>query len=133
MCFSQILLFKYLWVAHTLVISRGHYLALLDMYLQFYSADRLYYIVLVDYIVDYMLLYWQLLVKGPCILFNVTRMETIVCTPALSAGEGGVWTSNQIFKKGGSLTGPQLLEGVAWKEAVTFFRGGGALFTKKRI
>ena len=73
-------------MAHTLVISRGHYLALLGMCLQFYSADRLYYIVLVDYIVDSMLLSWQLLVKGPSILFDVTRMETIVCTPALSAG-----------------------------------------------
>ena len=72
--------------------------------------------------------------KGPCILFNVTRMETIVCTPALSAGVGGGGLNLQPnFKKGGSLTGPQLLEGVAWKEAVTFFRGGGALFTKKEF
>ena len=33
------------------------------------------------------------------------------------------WASNQISKKGG-LTGPQLLEGVAGKEGVTFFRAG---------
>ena len=32
--------------------------------------------------------------------------------------------------KRGGLTGPQLLEGVAGKEGVTFFRGGGgAIFT----
>ena len=45
----------------------------------------------------------------------------------------GVWTSYQIFKKGG-LTGPQLWEGgVAGKEGANFFSGGegGCNFTKK--
>ena len=36
-----------------------------------------------------------------------------------------------MFKKG-SLTGPQLLEGVAGKEGVTFFRGV-AIFTQQKI
>ena len=36
-----------------------------------------------------------------------------------------------MFKKGG-LTGPQLLEGVAGKEGVTFFRGV-AIFTQQKI
>ena len=39
-------------------------------------------------------------------------------------GGGGGWAFNQIFKKG-SLTGPQLLEGVAGKDGVPFFGGGG--------
>ena len=46
------------------------------------------------------------------------------------SGGVGVLTSYQIFKKGG-LTGPQLWEGVAGKERVTFFRGGGLQFKKK--
>ena len=47
----------------------------------------------------------------------------IVCTPPPCCW--GDWTSHQIFKKGGEggLTGSKLLEGVAGKEAVTFFRG----------
>ena len=40
----------------------------------------------------------------------------IVCTPHFLLG--GCWTSNQIF-----LVGPQLLERVAGKEGMTFFRG----------
>ena len=48
--------------------------------------------------------------------------------PPLSAGarggEGAGGVSLQPnFQKGGGLTGPQLLEGVAGKEGVTFFRG----------
>ena len=133
MCFSQIPLFKYLWVAHTLVISRGHYLALLDMYLQFYSADRLYYIVLVDYIVDYMLLYWQLLVKGPCILFNVTRMETIVCTTALSAGGGGGLNLQPNFQERGELDRTSTSRGGCLERGGDIFQGRGCTFHKKRI
>ena len=55
-------------------------------------------------------------------LFLWYLYHCIVCSP-LSAGVG--WASNQIFKRGGGggLIGPQLLEGVARKEGVTFFRG----------
>ena len=46
----------------------------------------------------------------------------------------GGWTSNQIFKKGGGLTGPQVLERVAWKEGGDFFQGGGGCnFHTKKI
>ena len=44
-------------------------------------------------------------------------------TPPFSKEGGGGCASNQIVKKG-ALTGPQLLESVAGKEGVTFFRGG---------
>ena len=43
-------------------------------------------------------------------------------------GRGGVEPPTKFKKKGGSLTGPQLLEGVAGKEGMTFFRGV-AIFT----
>ena len=47
--------------------------------------------------------------------------------PPLSAG--GVEPPTKFSKRGGGgLTGPQLLEGVARKEGVTFFRGV-AIFT----
>ena len=35
-----------------------------------------------------------------------------------------------MFKKGGGLTGPHLLEGVAGKEGLTFFRGGCNFYIK---
>ena len=43
----------------------------------------------------------------------------------------GVWASNQIFKKGGGLTGPQLLEGGCWERRGDFFQGEGAQFLHK--
>ena len=54
-----------------------------------------------------------------------------MCTPPLSAGGGG-GQLNLLpnFQKGGGLTGPQLWDGVAGKEGVTFFRGV-AIFTKE--
>ena len=44
--------------------------------------------------------------------------------------KGGGLSLQPNFQKGG-LTGPQLLEGVAGKEGVTFFRGGLQLSHKK--
>ena len=60
-----------------------------------------------------------------------------MCTPPLlSAGKGGgrgvVVALPTKFSKRGGLTGPQLLEGVAGKEGVTFFRGV-AIFTQQKI
>ena len=54
--------------------------------------------------------------------------------PLLSAG---VEPLTEFSKMGvEDLTGPQFLEGVVWKEGVTFFRGGEgwgvAIFTKKK-
>ena len=54
--------------------------------------------------------------------------------PPLSwgVGGGGGGLNLQIFKKGGGgLTRPQLLEGIAGKEGVTFFRGGCNFSHKK--
>ena len=54
----------------------------------------------------------------------------IVCTPAPFCRRwGGVEPPTKFSKRGGGLRGPQLLEGVAGKEGVTFFRGGVAIFT----
>ena len=50
--------------------------------------------------------------------------------PPLSISAGGVEPSTK-FSKRGSLTGPQLWEGVAGKEGGNFFQGGVAIFTKK--
>ena len=48
-------------------------------------------------------------------------------------GRGGVVVALPTkFSKRGGLTGPQLLEGVAGKEGVTFFRGV-AIFTQQKI
>ena len=52
---------------------------------------------------------------------NQLNSNVIVCTPPLSAGRGVEPPTK--FSKRGDLTGPQLLEGVAGKEGVTFFRG----------
>ena len=43
--------------------------------------------------------------------------------PPLSAGGRGIEPPNKFSKRGGGLTEPQLLEGFAGKEVVTFFRG----------
>ena len=51
--------------------------------------------------------------------------------PALSADGGEEVEPPTKFSKKGGLTGPQFWEGVAGKEGVTFFRGGGCNFTKK--
>ena len=51
-----------------------------------------------------------------------------MCTPPLSAG--GVEPPTKSLKRGG-LTGPQLWEGVAGKEGVTFFRGVAILQKNK--
>ena len=53
----------------------------------------------------------------------------IVCTPPpFLQGEGGVEPPTKFSKRGAwCLTGPQLLEEVAEKERVTFFRGGAAV------
>ena len=51
-----------------------------------------------------------------------------MCThPLLSAGveEGGLNLQPNFLKEGGYLTGPQLLEGIAGIEGVTFSGGGG--------
>ena len=49
--------------------------------------------------------------------------------PPLSAGGGGVSLQPNFQKGGGSLTEPQLLEGVAEKEGGDFFQGGVAIVT----
>ena len=54
----------------------------------------------------------------------------IVCTPPLSAGGERAEPPTKVSKSGG-LTAPQFLEGVAGKEGVTFFRGGGCNFLTK--
>ena len=48
----------------------------------------------------------------------------IVCTTLSDGGwgEGGGWTSNQIFKKG-VLTGPQFLDRACWKRVGDLFQG----------
>ena len=59
-----------------------------------------------------------------------------MCTPHLfllghgggGGGAGGV-SLQPNFQKGGGLTGPQLLEGVAEKEESDFFQGGVAIVT----
>ena len=53
----------------------------------------------------------------------------IVCTPPWFEGRGGGWASNQIFKKGGGLTGPSLLEGGCWERGGWLFSGGIAIVT----
>ena len=58
-------------------------------------------------------------------------IHNIVGTPSPFCRGGRGWDPNQVFKKGG-LTGPQLLEGVAGKEGVTFSRGV-AIFTKNKL
>ena len=46
----------------------------------------------------------------------------------------GGWASNQIFKNGGALTGPQLLEEGCWERGeVTFFTGGGNFHIKNKL
>ena len=58
----------------------------------------------------------------------------IVCTPAPFCrrwGGGGVEPPTKFSKRGGGLRGPQLLEGVAGKEGVTFFREGLQFSHKK--
>ena len=50
----------------------------------------------------------------------------------LSAVGGVSWASNQIFKKEG-LTGPQVLEGAAGKEGMTFFSGGCNFHIKNKL
>ena len=47
--------------------------------------------------------------------------------PFLQGGGGALSQPN--LKKGGSLTGPQLLEEVAGKEGGDFFQGWGAIVT----
>ena len=51
----------------------------------------------------------------------------IVCTPPpLSAGGGGSWASNQIFKKGGlMLDRSSTFRGGCWKREGDFFQGRG--------
>ena len=55
--------------------------------------------------------------------------DNIVYTLPFSAERGRAEPPTK-FSERGALTGPQILEGVAEKEGVTFFRGGGiAIFT----
>ena len=56
---------------------------------------------------------------------NITVYQRSVHTPPppLSAGGGGVESPPKFSERGGVLTGPQFLEGVAGKDRVTFFRG----------
>ena len=49
--------------------------------------------------------------------------------PPFCWGEG--WASNQIFKKGENLTGPQLLEGGCWEKGGDVFQGGLQFSPKK--
>ena len=51
-----------------------------------------------------------------------------MCTPPFCRREGLSLQPNFQKKGGGGLTGPQLLGGVAGKEAVTFFKEGGTIF-----
>ena len=62
-----------------------------------------------------------------------------MCTPHLfllghggGGGAGGV-SHQPNSHKGGGLTGPQLLEGVAEKEESDFFQGGVAIVTKNKL
>ena len=56
---------------------------------------------------------------------SVSVLHSVHTPPPLSKGQRGEgWASNQILKKRGS-AGPQLLEGVAGKEEVTFSGGRG--------
>ena len=56
----------------------------------------------------------------------------IECTPPPSFSAGEVEPPTKFSKKGG-LTGPQLWEGVAGKEGVTFFREGCNFYQKNKI
>ena len=42
-------------------------------------------------------------------------------------GGGGIEPPTKFSKKGGGLAGSQFLEGIAWKEGVAFFEGGGGV------
>ena len=47
---------------------------------------------------------------------------------------GGGWASNQIFKKGRGLAGPQLLEAGCWERGgATFFMGGCKFHIKSKL
>ena len=52
--------------------------------------------------------------------------------PCLSEGGGG-WASNQIFKKGGGLTEPQLLERDSWEREDDFVHGGCDFHIKNKL
>ena len=52
-------------------------------------------------------------------------------TPFLLKGGGGAEPPTKFSKRGGGLTGPQLLEGVAGKKGGDFFQEGVAIFTQK--
>ena len=66
---------------------------------------------------------WSLEVKINIILLKCITQTSkyIVCTPYLSAREGVEPPTK--FSKSGDLKRPQMLEGVAENEWVTFFRG----------
>ena len=53
------------------------------------------------------------------------------CPPFCWGWGGGGFEPPTKFSKRGGLTGPQLWEGVAGKEGITFFKGV-AIFTKKK-
>ena len=59
---------------------------------------------------------------GPCYLYLPVFSYTY-------HSGGGVEPPTKFSKRGGSLTGPQLLEGVAEKEGGDFFQGGVAIVT----
>ena len=68
---------------------------------------------------------------------KIEKLQSVkVCTCSLSArgrggGRGGE-PPTKFSKRGGGLTGPQFLEGVAGKEGMTFFgREGGYNFSTK--
>ena len=56
------------------------------------------------------------------------RSSYVVCTPLSQEG----LSLQPNFQKGGALTGPQLLEGVAGTEGVTLLGGGGVEITHKK-
>ena len=59
---------------------------------------------------------------------------TIVCTAHPPTFCRGSWAPNQIFKQGGGLTGPQLLEGGCWESGGwLFFRGGCNFHIKNKL
>ena len=71
-------------------------------------------------------------------IFRIThsvRFPPSFCWKGEEEG-GGCWTSDQFFKKGGGgggLTGSQILEGIAGKEWVTFFREDYSFYIKNKL
>ena len=53
--------------------------------------------------------------------------------PPLFVGGGRVEPPTKFSKRGGGLTGPQLLKGGCWERGGDFFQGEGVQFSHKKI